>query len=243
MAGLRAVDEAILQRDAKAAPQEALSFRPPDNSPFRRHFTRGFLLCLYAYSTRFAWECQCPFCTNPPGASLCRLRDARSGGGPVRRKTRAGGGKTGAAGAISRPGGDGGNGKPVCAQTKGRANRISFVRRRTDRAFPRAVEPPAFFLCRREETASLPRTGEPTTLFTRTVGPTAFLSCAGGQPYRKNAARQDAPAARRFFRRVRPPSPFCRTAFGSAGAAGAAHGSSKFSKNQPLPFYVISKRA
>lgn len=90
MAGLRAVDEAILQRDAKAAPQEALSFRPPDNSPFRRHFTRGFLLCLYAYSTRFAWECQCPFCTNPPGVSLCRLRDARSGGGPVQRKTRAG---------------------------------------------------------------------------------------------------------------------------------------------------------
>ena len=90
MAELRAVDEAILQRDAKAAPQEALSFRPPDNSPFRRHFTRGFLLCLYAYSTRFAWECQCPFCTNPPGVSLCRLRDARSGGGPVQRKTRAG---------------------------------------------------------------------------------------------------------------------------------------------------------
>lgn len=93
MAELRAVDEAILQRDAKAAPQEALSFRPPDNSPFRRHFTRGFLLCLYAYSTRFAWECQCPFCTNPPGVSLCRLRDARSGGGPVRRKNAGGAGK------------------------------------------------------------------------------------------------------------------------------------------------------
>lgn len=118
-----------------------------------------------------------------------------------------------AAGAIFASAGTG-SGKPVCAQTKERVNRISFVRRRFDRVFPRAVEPPAF-LCRREETASLPRTGEPTTLFTRTVGPTAFLSCAGGQPYRKNAARQDAPAARRFFRRVRPPSPFCRTAFGS----------------------------
>lgn len=30
-----------------------------------------------------------------------------------------------------------GNGKPVCAQTKGRANRISLVRRRFDRVFPR----------------------------------------------------------------------------------------------------------
>ena len=109
MAGLRAVDEAILQRDAKAAPQEALSFRPPDNSPFRRHFTRGFLLCLYAYSTRFAWECQCPFCTNPPGASLCRLRDARSGGGPVRRKTRAGtGGKRARRVRFPAPAGTGG---------------------------------------------------------------------------------------------------------------------------------------
>ena len=156
-------------------------------------------------------------------------------------KNAGGDGGTGAVGAIFASAGTG-SGKPVCAQTKERVNRISFVRRRFDRVFPRAVEPPAF-LCRREETASLPRTGEPTTLFTRTVGPTAFLSCAGGQPYRKNAARQDAPAARRFFRRVRPPSPFCRTAFGSAGAAGAAHGSSKFSKNQPLPFYVISKRA
>lgn len=144
MAGLRAVDEAILQRDAKAAPQEALSFRPPDNSPFRRHFTRGFLLCLYVYSTRFAWECQCPFCTNPPGVSLCRLRDARSGGGPVRRKNAGGGGKTGAAGAIFASAGTG-SGKPVCAQTKGRANRISLVRRRFDRVFPRAVEPPCFF--------------------------------------------------------------------------------------------------
>lgn len=145
MAGLRAVDEAILQRDAKAAPQEALSFRPPDNSPFRRHFTRGFLLCLYAYSTRFAWECQCPFCTNPPGVSLCRLRDARSGGGPVRRTTRAGTGGTGAVGAISHPGRDGGTESLSAHRQRGRANRISFVRRRFARVFPRAVEPPVLF--------------------------------------------------------------------------------------------------
>lgn len=163
MAGLRAVDEAILQRDAKAAPQEALSFRPSDNSPFRRHFTRGFLLCLYAYSTRFAWECQCPFCTNPPGASLCRLRDARSGGGPVHRKTRAGTGD-GRGGRDFRFGRDGE--RKACLRTdKGagelnilctplirprfparrrtarfflvpaRRNRVSSAYRRTDRAF------------------------------------------------------------------------------------------------------------
>lgn len=145
---LRAVDEAILQRDAKAAPQEALSFRPPDNSPFRRHFTRGFLLCLYAYSTRFAWECQCPFCTNPLGASLCRLRDARSGGGRDFRFGRDGERK-------------------ACLRTDKGAGELNILctpsirprfpaRRRTARAF---------FACRREETAFLPRTGEPDRAF------------------------------------------------------------------------------
>lgn len=184
MAGLRAVDEAILQRDAKAAPQEALSFRPPDNSPFRRHFTRGFLLCLYVYSTRFAWECQCPFCTNPPGVSLCRLRDARSGGGPVRRKNAGGGGKTGAAGAIFASAGTG-SGKPVCAQTKGRANRISLVRRRFDRVFPRAVEPPVLFSRAGEKKPSFFRVPANRTRFPCAVGPTAFLSYAVGRTYGK----------------------------------------------------------
>ena len=71
-------------------------------------------------------------------------------------KNAGGDGGTGAVGAIFASAGTG-SGKPVCAQTKERVNRISFVRRRFDRVFPRAVEPPAF-LCRREETASLPRT-------------------------------------------------------------------------------------
>lgn len=164
MAGLRAVDEAILQRDAKAAPQEALSFRPPDNSPFRRHFTRGFLLCLYAYSTRFAWECQCPFCTNPPGVSLCRLRDARSGGGPVRRKNAGGAGKRARRARFSLRQGRGAeslsahrqrggrieyplyavdstafsrapSNRPCFFRVPARRNRVSSAYRRTDRAF------------------------------------------------------------------------------------------------------------
>lgn len=242
MAGLRAVDEAILQRDAKAAPQEALSFRPPDNSPFRRHFTRGFLLCLYAYSTRFAWECQCPFCTNPPGASLCRLRDARSGGGPVRRKTRAGtGGKRARRVRFPAPAGTGGNGKPVCAQTKGRANRISFVRRRTDRAFPRAVEPPAFFLCRREETASLPRTVEPTTLFTRTVEPPA--SYAVGRTYGKTPRGRTLLRRGAFFAGSDLLRLFAEQPSDQRAQQARRTEAVNFQKNQPLPFYVISKRA
>ena len=100
------------------------------------------------------------------------------------------------------------------------------ARRRTARAF---------FACRREETAFLPRTGEPTALSVRCRTDCVSL-IRRRTDVRKNAARQDAPAARRFFRRVRPPSPFCRTAFGSAGAAGAAHGSSKFSKKPTLAF-------
>ena len=44
-----------------------------------------------------------------------------------------------------------------------------------------------------------------------------------------------------LFRRVRPLLPFFRTAFGSAGAAGAARGSSKFSKTPTLAFLCIAK--
>ena len=65
-----------MQRDAKAAPQDASSFRPPDNSPSRQHFTRGFLLCLYAYSTRFSRQCQCAYCTNTHIAAACVYKKA-----------------------------------------------------------------------------------------------------------------------------------------------------------------------
>lgn len=222
---LRAVDEAILQRDAKAAPQEALSFRPPDNSPFRRHFTRGFLLCLYAYSTRFAWECQCPFCTNPLGASLCRLRDARSGGGRDFRFGRDGERK-------------------ACLRTDKGAGELNILctpsirprfpaRRRTARAF---------FACRREETAFLPRTGEPTALSVRCRTDCVSL-IRRRTDVRENAARQDAPAARRFFAGSDLLRLFAEQPSDQRAQQARRTEAVNFQKNQPLPFYVISKRA
>lgn len=239
MAGLRAVDEAILQRDAKAAPQEALSFRPPDNSPFRRHFTRGFLLCLYAYSTRFAWECQCPFCTNSPGASLCRLRDARSGGGPVRRKTRAGR-ENGRGGRDFPPRRGRGNGKPVCAQTKGRANRISLVRRRFDRVFPRR-RTARFFLvpARRNRVSSAYRRTD--RAFPCAVEPTA--SCAGGRPYGKTPRGRTLLRRGAFFAGSDLLRLFAEQPSDQRAQQARRTEAVNFQKNQPLPFYVISKRA
>jgi len=35
------------QWDADAAPQALKAFRPSVNSPYRRHFTRGILLCFF----------------------------------------------------------------------------------------------------------------------------------------------------------------------------------------------------
>ena len=149
-------------------------------------------------------------------------------------KTRAGR-ENGRGGRDFRFGRDGE--RKVCLRTDKGAGELNILctpsirprfpaRRRTARAF---------FACRREETAFLPRTGEPNALSVRCRTDCVSL-IRRRTDVRKNAARQDAPAARRFFRRVRPPSPFCRTAFGSAGAAGAAHGSSKFSKKPTLAF-------
>lgn len=223
---LRAVDEAILQRDAKAAPQEALSFRPPDNSPFRRHFTRGFLLCLYAYSTRFAWECQCPFCTNPLGASLCRLRDARSGGG-ARFSLRQG---RGAESCLRTDKGAGElnilwyavdstafsrapSNRPCFFRVPARRNRVSSAYRRTDRAF-RALSDRLRF----SHTPSDGRTGKTPrgrTLLRRGV---FFAGSDLLRLFAEQPSDQRAQQARRTE-------------------------AVNFQKNQPLPFYVISKRA
>lgn len=145
---LRAVDEAILQRDAKAAPQEALSFRPPDNSPFRRHFTRGFLLCLYAYSTRFAWECQCPFCTNPLGR-FALPSAGRAFGRRARFSLRQGRGAESLSAHRQRGGrieyplyavdstafSRAPSNRPCFFRVPARRNRVSSAYRRTDRAF------------------------------------------------------------------------------------------------------------
>lgn len=242
MAGLRAVDEAILQRDAKAAPQEALSFRPPDNSPFRRHFTRGFLLCLYAYSTRFAWECQCPFCTNPPGVSLCRLRDARSGGGLSAEKTRAGR-ENGRGGRDFRFGRDGE--RKVCLRTDKGAGELNILctpsirprfpaRRRTARAF---------FACRREETAFLPRTGEPDRAFRALSDRLRFSHTPSDgrtekRPRGRTLLRRGAFFAGSDLLRLFAEQPSDQRAQQARRTEAV-----NFQKNQPLPFYVISKRA
>lgn len=172
-------------------------------------------------------------------SAVCGTR-VRAAGLSAEKRGR-GRGETGAAGAISRPGGDGGNGKPVCAQTKGRANRISFVRRRTDRAFPRAVEPPAFFLCRREETASLPRTVEPTTLFTRTVEPPA--SYAVGRTYGKTPRGRTLLRRGAFFAGSDLLRLFAEQPSDQRAQQARRTEAVNFQKNQPLPFYVISKRA
>lgn len=155
-------------------------------------------------------------------------------------KTRAGAGGRGAVGAIFASVGTG-SGKPVCAQTKGRANRISFVRRRTDRAFPRAVEPPAFFLCRREETASLPRTVEPTTLFTRAVEPPA--SYAVGRTYGKTPRGRTLLRRGAFFAGSDLLRLFAEQPSDQRAQQARRTEAVNFQKNQPLPFYVISKRA
>lgn len=150
-----------------------------------------------------------------------------------------GDGGTGAVGAIFASAGTG-SGKPVCAQTKGRVNRISFVRRRFDRVFPRAVEPPAF-LCRREETASLPRTGEPNALFTRTVEPPA--SCAGGRPYGKTPRGRMLLRRGAFFAGSDLLRLFAEQPSDQRAQQARRTEAVNFQKNQPLPFYVISKRA
>lgn len=210
MAGLRAVDEAILQRDAKAAPQEALSFRPPDNSPFRRHFTRGFLLCLYVYSTRLAWECQCPFCTNPPGVSLCRLRDARSGGGPVRRKNAGGAGKRARRARFSLRQGRGAESLSAHRQ---RGGRIAYLWYAVD-----------------------------STAFSRAPSDRLRFSCAGGRPYGKTPRGRMLLRRGAFFAGSDLLRLFAEQPSDQRAQQARRTEAVNFQKNQPLPFYVISKR-
>lgn len=241
MAGLRAVDEAILQRDAKAAPQEALSFRPPDNSPFRRHFTRGFLLCLYVYSTRFAWECQCPFCTNPPGVSLCRLRDACSGGGPVHRKTRAG---TGGRARWVRFSLRQGRGAESLSAHRQRGGRIAYPLYAVDStAFSRAVEPPVLFSCADEKKPRFFRVPATDRAFPCAVGPTAFFSYAGGRPYGKTPRGRTLLRRGAFFAGSDLLRLFAEQPSDQRAQQARRTEAVNFQKNQPLPFYVISKRA
>ena len=45
------------QRDASRVPQ-VLPFRPPDNSPFKRHLTHKALLCFFYTITYFSLHCQ-----------------------------------------------------------------------------------------------------------------------------------------------------------------------------------------
>lgn len=126
-------------------------------------------------------------------------------------KKRGRGGKTGAAGAIFASAGTG-SGKPVCAQTKGRANRISLVRRRFDRVFPRAV------------------------------GPTAFLSCAGGRPYGKTPRGRMLLRRGAFFAGSDLLRLFAEQPSDQRAQQARRTEAVNFQKNQPLPFYVISKR-
>ena len=147
-----------------------------------------------------------------------------------------------AAGAIFASAGTG-SGKPVCAQTKGRANCISFVRRRFDRVFPRAVEPPVLFSRAGEKKPRFFRVPANRPRFPCAVGPTAFLSYAVGRTYGKTPRGRTLLRRGVFFAGSDLLRLFAEQPSDQRAQQARRTEAVNFQKNQPLPFYVISKRA
>lgn len=156
-------------------------------------------------------------------------------------KNAGGDGGTGAVGAIFASAGTG-SGKPVCAQTKERVNRISFVRRRFDRVFPRAVEPPVLFSRAGEKKPSFFRVPANRTRFPCAVGPTAFLSYAVGRTYGKTPRGRTLLRRGAFFAGSDLLRLFAEQPSDQRAQQARRTEAVNFQKNQPLPFYVISKR-